>query len=65
LGARGCGEIAQDRQPGGWVAGGGECTGLFDAQIGQSVRRRRVGGGGERPGGTAVAGGVAQIAQQL
>ena len=31
----------------------------------EAVRGRRVGGGGERPRGTPVAGGVAQIAQQL
>jgi hypothetical protein len=55
---------AGDRKPG-RVAGGGERTGLFDAQIGQSIRGRHVGGGGERPRGAPVAGGVAQITHQL
>ena len=65
MGAGGCGQVTKHRQPGARVAGGGERTGLFDAQIGQAVRGRRVGGGGERPRGAPVAGGVAQIAQQL
>ena len=60
-----CGQVTQDLQPGGWVAGSGERTGLFDAQIGQAVAGDRAGGRGIRARGAPVAGGEAQIADLL